>query len=339
MKLRLGWFVLLLALVVPAAGCGGSAKETASLTATIPFPSGAVFYPLYVAEGRGYLEEEGIEIAVQAVDGSDATLQQVLAGNADIALSSAGNFMQAVQRGADLVSIYTLYQGNVFSIQTPVDSPIESIDDLSGKTLGVGALGGGETPFARAVMAASGLKEGEDYKLLAVGDGGPASVAMDKGEIDAYAGAFPDIAIMRLRGLDIRNVVPPDFQSLFDSLFVMKRDFVEENPEVIEGLGRAMAKATVWGFENVEGTVDITSKAYPEEAEDRGFTIALLKETQALFKLPPGADGKYGYAVPESIDFYMDFLVAQGELEEPLDQDIFLNDYVDAYNDFDEEAL
>jgi NitT/TauT family transport system substrate-binding protein len=350
MKLRWPLLALLLGAVLAVApGCGGDDDEGAAagdgetqrLTATIPFPSGAVFYPLYVAEENGYTREEGISLQVQPVDGSDAGIQQVLSGQADIALSSAGNFFQAVQRGADLVAVYTLYQGNVFSIQTPADSDINRPEDIRGKTLGIGSLGGGETPFARAVMAAAGLEEREDYKLLAVGDGGPASVAMKNGDIAAYAASFPDVAIMRLRGLELKNIVPEDFASLFDSLFVMKRDFVEDNPDVIEGLGRAVAKATVWGFENQEATIEITSKKFPEEAEDKEFSLALLRETQSLFELPEEADGKYGIAVPETVDFYIEFLIEQGELKEAenLADAIVANDYIDEYNDFGEEDL
>lgn len=354
-------FLLLmaLALALVAAGCGGDdddesagqeagttaattgeePRETLELTVTIPFPSGVAFYPLFVAEDRGYFEEEGLSVDVQPVDGSGATLQQLLAGSADVALPSPGPFMQGVARGNDLVSVYTLYQQNVFSVQTLADSDVQSLADLEGQTVGVGALDGGETPFVKAALSEeAGLEEG-DYKLLAVGDGGAASVALRRGEVAAYAAAFPDVATMRLRGLDLRNLLPETFQSFFDSLVVVESSFVEDNPEAVAGLGRALAKATVWGMENPEGVLDITGKSFPEENEDRDFTLALLKETQSLYELPDGAEGRWGEAREEAVERYMNFLVEQGELEQPVDTDIFVNDFVDQYNDFDEAGL
>ena len=356
MQVRALLILLVAALTAIGAGCGGDddgaadqtpattattteERETIELTATIPFPSGVAFYPLYVAQARGYFEEEGLSVKVEPVDGSGATLQQLLAGNADFALPSPGPFMQSVARDADLISVYTLYQQNVFSVQTLDDSEIQSLADLKGKTVGVGALDGGETPFVKAALAeAAGLKEG-DYKLLAVGDGGAATVALQRGDVAAYAAAFPDVAIMRLRGLELRNLLPDDFQSFFDSLVVVQRDFAADNPDAIAGLGRALAKATVWGLENPEGVVDITSKAFPEEADDREFTIALLKETQSLYELPGGEDDKWGYAEPGAVERYMSFLVEQGELKEPVDTGIFVNEHVDEYNDFDRGGL
>jgi hypothetical protein len=55
--------------------------------------------------------------------------------------------------------------------------------------------------------------------------------------------------------------------------------------------------------------------------------------------LPPEAEGRWGYADPASVERYMDFLVEQGELEAPVDTEIFVNDFVDEYNDFDKSAL
>jgi NitT/TauT family transport system substrate-binding protein len=322
-----------------AATTGEEPRENVELTVTIPFPSGVAFYPLFVAEDRGYFEEEGLSVDVQPVDGSGATLQQLLAGSADVALPSPGPFMQGVARGNDLVSVYTLYQQNVFSVQTLADSDVQSLADLEGQTVGVGALDGGETPFVKAALSEeAGLEEG-DYKLLAVGDGGAASVALRRGDVAAYAAAFPDVATMRLRGLDLRNLLPETFQSFFDSLVVVERSFVEDNPEAVAGLGRALAKATVWGMENPEGVLDITGKSFPEENEDRDFTLALLKETQSLYELPDGAESRWGEAREEAVERYMNFLVEQGELEQPVDTDIFVNDFVDQYNDFDEAGL
>jgi NitT/TauT family transport system substrate-binding protein len=346
MRVRAILLLLLGTVLLVGAGCGGDdddegagGDETTSLTVVIPFPSGAVFYPLFVAQENGYFAEEGIEVTVEPVDGSGATIQQLAAGQAQVAVPSPGPFMQAVARGEDLRSVYTLYQSNVFSVQVAANSEIQSLADLEGKTVGVGALDGGETPFVKAALKeAADLDEG-DYELLAVGDGGQAVVALNRGDVDAYASAFVDVAIMKLRGVELRNILPEEFQNFFDTVFVFKSDFADDNPEVIEGFGRAIAKGTVWGLDNAAAVVDITSKSFPEEAEDKEFTRALVEETTTLYELPEEADGQWGYSVPDFVERYMNFLVEQGELDEPVETDIFSNEHVEAYNDFDEDEL
>lgn len=343
------WVAALVSLALVAAACGddgdegtdgdGQGAEIIELTATIPFPSGVVFYPLYVAEARGYFEEEGLSVTTEPVDGSGQVLQQLLAGQAQIGLPSPGPFMSSVLEGADLVSVYTLFQSNVFALVAPGDSGVDELSDLAGQTVGVGTIEGGETTFVKALLSQEAGLEEADYDLLAVGDGGTATVALQRGEVAAYAAAFPDVAIMRLQGLELRDLISEDFRSFFDSLVVVERSFLEENEEAVAGLGRALARATVWGLENPEEVIGITSQSFPEETDDRDFTLALLIETQNLFALPVEAEGRWGYAVPEAVERYMDFLVEQGELEEPVDPSIFVNDYVEEYNDFDDSDL
>ena len=309
--------------------------DLTELTATIPFPSGAVFYPLFVAEDLGYFADEGLTVSVEALDGSGAIMQSILSGQAEVGLPSPGPFLQGVNEGADLLSVYTLFQSNVFALVTLADSGITSLEDLEGQTIGVGTIDGGEVPFVRAMLSQeAGLEEEDDYELLPVGDGGTAAVALEDGEVAAYAAAFPDVAILKLRGLDVVDLISDDFASFFDSLFVMQREFVEENPQIVEGFGRAIARATQWGFDNPDDVIDITSQEFPEEAEDRELTQAFLDETIALFELPPEADGQFGYAVPEAVERYVGFLVEQGELDTAPDTSVFVNDFVAAYNDF-----
>jgi NitT/TauT family transport system substrate-binding protein len=347
-KLLIGAVIgLMTALIAIGTGCGGDddddgggGGETTELTGTIPFPSGIVFYPLYVAEDKGYFAEEGISVEVQPLEGSGPVIQQVITGQADFGLGTPSDTMSAVLEGADLTSTYTLYQSNVFSVVTETDSEVGSLADLEGETIGVGSKEGGETDFLKALLSAEhGWQEGENYELLAVGDGGSATVAIEGGDVPAYAASFPDVAIMRLRGLDLRNIVPPDFQGFFDSTVVWQSDFVDENPELMAGFGRALAKATIFGLENPEETLDITAKAFPEEAGDREFALALLKETQSLFELPPSADGQYGFADPAAVEGVTNYLVETGQLPEAPPGDIFINEFVDEFNNFDEDEV
>jgi NitT/TauT family transport system substrate-binding protein len=335
------------ALLATAAGCGGddesgggdSAGETTAITVTTPFPSCLAFFPLYVAIERGYFADEGLDVSVEPLDGSGAAIQAVQADRAQIAMPSPGPFMQAVERGSELQNVYTMYQGDIFSVVVSGDSEIQSIEELESTKIGIGSPDGGEVAYVKSLLLEAAELEEADYELVTVGDGGSAAVALERGDVVAYSAAFIDIAIMRERGLDLRALTDPDYPTGIDSLAVAKDEWVEGNEDAVKGYGRALAKGTTWALDNREGTVDVCAESFPDETSDRDFALAFLDEVVTLTNLPPEADGQYGYSPVGSLERYRDFLVEQGELEEPVDLEIFNNDFLDDYNDFDAADL
>lgn len=315
-----------------------SPAEQVNLTAILAAPSGIAFYPLLVAEAKDYYGPN-VSINVEAADGSGAALQQVLAGQADICVCSPGPSLKAVEGGAELTSVYTLYQSDVFSLVTTPSTGVTTAEDLRGKTIGVDAVGAGAESWVVPLMAASGLEVGVDYQILATGPGAAPISAFERGEIQAYAAAFIDTAVLRLRGLEMETVQLPGSEFFFDATLVMKKEFVDANPEVIEAIGRGVAMATVYGGDNPEEVLEIIGNIFPDEVEDMPFAEALLAETQALYALPPAADGQWGYSVPLRHDALILALVEQGYLSEPVSPTFFDNQFVPAYNDFDAGAL
>jgi len=337
--LTLAGALVLLSFVSACGGNGGEAGETTSITAASPFPSCLAFFPVYVADERGYFADENVDVTVQPLDGSGAALQAVLADRAQVAMASPQPFMQSVEDGSELQTFYTVYQGDIFSVVVPEDSDVQSVDDLAGATVGIGSPDGGEVAYVKSLLSeAAGLDEG-DYELLTVGDGGSAAVALERGDVDAYGAAFIDIAIMRQRGLELRALSDPDYPSGIDTLQVAKDEWVDDNEDAVRGYGRALARATTWAVDNREETVDICSQSFPDETSDREFALALLDEVITLTELPDEADGRLGYSPVDSLEPFRDFLIEQGELESEVDLGVFNNDFLDDFNDFDPADL
>ncbi|UOY02248.1 ABC transporter substrate-binding protein [Blastococcus sp. PRF04-17] len=319
-------------------GDGGSdGGSTTELTAIIPFPSGISFYPLFVADDRGYFGD--VSVNVESAEGTAASLQQVLTGQADMCLCSPGPVMQAVAEGEDLVSVYTLYQSDVFALVTEAGEPISDIEELRGQTIGVDSREAGAESWLVPLLSAEGLQLDTDYQLTAVGSGATPIAAFERDEIVAYAAAYVDVAIMELRGFQTEKVDVPGSDVFFDATVWMRGDFVEENPDVVESVGRGLAMATAWGQDNPEGVLEITGEEFAEEVSDMEFALALVEETEALWQLPDSADGQWGYSDPDRVQGLIDAFVEQGYLEEEIDAGVFTNDFVEAFNDFEASDL
>jgi NitT/TauT family transport system substrate-binding protein len=310
----------LLAGLAVAAALAGAASAQTKITVAIPNPSALNVHPMTTAIGEGYFAEEGLDVTIEAVNGSASVLQTLAAGQAQIGEPGPGPVLAARARGEDVVFLYNLYPKTGFGLVVREESDVQSVEDLKGKVIGVGTADGAEVGFTRGIMSSIGLEEGEDYEFLTVGDGGTAAAAFLNEEVDAYAAAVVDTVIIESRGIDLREITPDAFLGYFANGFAAMRPFIEENPEVIKGFGRAIVKGTRFGMDPAnEAKVLEHAGAYnPQEAEDEDFARAVLKAVSGRM-VSVDETRPWGYLPPEDWQKWHESVVATGTIEKPLD--------------------
>lgn len=319
-------------------GCGaagGSENSKGGLTQielTRASTSCIIVFPLISGIEQGFFADEGIDLKLNSVDGSPAVAQTLLTGQADIGLVGIGPYLSAEADGGDLTMVYNQFARSLYRVVVPEDSDIDSPAELRGSTIGVGTLDGGEAALARGVLDAQGFEEDRDYTLLAVGDGGGAVAAFERGEIDAYAAAISDMAIIGSRGVTLEDITPDEFLSFFGSGYAVRNELVKNDPETVKGFGRAIVKATEWAQENPEKAVDDCEGYAPEEVQDTDFALDYFSDVQETFTPLDGQ--KYGYYPPKGWKAWEDSMLESGELDKPLDDldSVYTNEYVDYYN-------
>ncbi|MSU90800.1 PhnD/SsuA/transferrin family substrate-binding protein [Rhodobacteraceae bacterium 2CG4] len=327
----------LAAAAISAAGLFGSAAAQTDITVAVPNPSAITWAPMWAAIGEGYFEEEGLNIDVQAVDGSSQVLQAMSAGQAQIGAPGPGPVLGARARGIDVVFIYNLYPKSVFGLLVKSDSGYATPTDLKGKVIGVGTADGAEVSFARAILNDAGMEEGTDFTFLPVGDGGTAAVAFLRGDVDAYAGAVSDAAILANRGLELTEITPEEYLAYFGNGYAVLADYMAENPEVVEGFGRALVKGMRFISDpaNEETALDHMAAGNPQEGEDRAFASALLAAaSERMTPTDAYIDKGFGYQPPEHWETWQKSLLSSGDLEAPFDDLAagYTNEMIEGWN-------
>lgn len=322
---------------ISLAGFAPAALAQTEITVAVPNPSAITWAPMWAAIGEGYFADEGLELDVQAVDGSSQVLQAMSAGQAQIGAPGPGPVLGARARGLDVVFLYNLYPKSVFGLLVRAESDITEPTDLRGTVIGVGTADGAEVSFARAILTENGMTEGEDYTFLPVGDGGTAAVAFLRGDVDAYAGAVSDAAILANRGLELREITPDAFLGFFGNGIAALQSYIDENPAVIEGFGRALVRGMRFLDDpaNLETALDHMTAGNPQESEDREFAAALLAAVVGR-STPTDAfiDQGFGYQPPEHWEAWHQSLLASGDLDAPMDDltAVYSNDWVAGWN-------
>lgn len=323
--------------LIATMGAGTPLLAQTELTVAVPNPSAITWLPLWVAIGEGYFEEEGMTLQVEAVDGSGQVLQAMAAGQADIGAPGPGPVLAARARGVDVKFIYNLYPKSVFGILVPAESDDQTPEDLRDTTIGVGTADGAEVSFARAILSDLGMEQDSDYTFLPVGDGGTAAVGFMREEIDSYVGAVSDAAILASRGLELREITPEEYLAFFGNGFAVMESFIEENPELVEGFGRALVKGMTFAGDpaNLEVALDHAAAGNAQEGEDRDFAAALLLAAhERMTPTDAYIDQGYGYQPPEHWEAWHQSLLDSGDLSEPLEdlEAAYTNEFVEAWN-------
>lgn len=315
---------------------GPAAAQTVTPVVFVqPSPSAINSFPVFVAIGEGYFADEGLEVRVESINGSGAVLQALAAGQAQFGRPGPGPVLAARSRGVDAVFIYNVASRSNFGLVVLEDSAVRTPADLAGKVIGTGTADGAEVAFARNILLGAGMTAGTDYTFLTVGDGGPATAAFSRGDIEAYSASSADAAILNQRGLPVREITPPEYMSYFGNGIVAMGETVRDQPELVEKFGRAFARAHAFALDdaNRDTVLGHLATANPQESEDAAFASALFDVVRSK-TVPIDASKGLGFQPPEAWKEWHDSLVATGDLSAPLDDlsAAYTNDFVEVWN-------
>jgi NitT/TauT family transport system substrate-binding protein len=141
------------ALIAALAATGAWAQDSVRLQ--LKWVTQAQFAGYYVAEAKGFYDEENLDVTILP-GGPDIAPEQVIAGGgADVITTWMPAGLAARERGVPLVNIAQPFKNQGLSMVCRKDQGVESTADFPGKTLGVWFFGN-EYPFY-AWMAKLGL--------------------------------------------------------------------------------------------------------------------------------------------------------------------------------------
>jgi ABC-type nitrate/sulfonate/bicarbonate transport system substrate-binding protein len=120
--------------VLPALAFGdGAAAQTLKKIAIGDVAPIAVGWPSFVASAKGFYKREGLDPQITYVGNVANTVQQMVGGSFDIAVSTFDTGIRAIAKGADAVLIAGLITKYPYSIM--VAKNVDKVSDLKGKRI------------------------------------------------------------------------------------------------------------------------------------------------------------------------------------------------------------
>jgi ABC-type nitrate/sulfonate/bicarbonate transport system substrate-binding protein len=357
---------LLVSLVMVLAACGGAGTETTATTAApaptttaatattegettttaeaAPVPESDVLRviidtpPDFANASRFYwmeqLEERfnavGVEVEISILEGSDAALRTIVAGQADLNIGALGAAVRLIAATGEGVKVLAADGATTDYVLLAAEG-IETLDDLVGGTIGIRLPGDAGDVVTRAALAATGF-DLSTVEFIEIGGTSARVAALVSGQIDLGAAhvaeATAAMASAPLNALLFAGDVMPTW---IQSGIVATDTWIEGHPVMAQMVVDALMDTNRWAYDNPDEFAEYTKQALPEEDMADDLRTAAIEELIRIgyFPINGGID-------QEALESFVQVEVSTGGLEEGNVPEIdtwvdrtFLDDYLD----------
>ena len=334
--------------MVAAFAGAASAQTTVSIAWCARTVSSAAA-PFAVATKMGWYAAAGIKVELVPLPGSTDCVKLVATRDVQYGLPSIEPVAIIRPQGVKIKNYYTAYQGNIYGIVVPADSPIKRFADLKGKRIGVTSMASAGVIIARALAATHGWNPDRDVSIVVVGEAAQTAALLRSGQIEALSQfdtqyALTENAGAKLRALDEDNAAIARFPS--NGFIALEETLATRRAEAV-ALAQGYAKGTIFAMANPEAAIRILWEVFPQtKATGKTEEEALKDDIKTLEararNWPPAAGGvtKWGENSETNYAAYVDFLVKNGVLKEKVPaSDLITNELIDDVNKFDAAAI
>jgi NitT/TauT family transport system substrate-binding protein len=298
--------------------------------------------PFAVAAKMGWFKNDGIEVTVVPLAGSQATVQNVATGELPFALADVPALAAARTQGLRAKIYYSAYQGNITRLAVPADSSIRKVSDLKGKTIGVISMGSGVL-FAKAAVASAGLDPEKDIKIVVAGEGAQTAAMVRSRQVDALSQFDTQYAMVENAGIKLRMLDAGEIDHYPGNGFVALEETIRTRRKEAAAVARGYAKGTIFAMNNPEAAIRILYEVFPQarptgkdEATAIRDDIKVLQARIANWRLENAGVQRWGESSEARCAQYLDFLRKWGVIKEKLGvHDFVTNELIDEINNFD----
>lgn len=259
---------LMSAAIALASMAGAAAAEDVEIRFTLDWKIQGVHGWFYLAEEKGYFAEEGLDVTIDQGEGSAATVTRIMSGAYDAGFGDMNAIIQnaATAPEAAPVMVYQIYNQPPFAVLTKADGPVADLASLEGLKVG-GPAGSASTKLFPALAEAAGL-DVEEIEIINVAPNLQEQMLVQD-QVDASL-VFNVTSYLNIIGLGLDPEA--DFTwfpygeaglDIYSNGVMVSPELLAQNPEAVEGLVRAIARAMADVIADPQAGVDVIVATEP----------------------------------------------------------------------------
>lgn len=326
--------LLLLLCLVLLTGCGGNGQDESTndsqsndelekVKLVLDWTPNTNHTGLYVAQDKGYFEEEGLDVEI--IMPGEATAENLVAsGQADFGISYQEGVTLARTQDIPLVSVAAIIQHNTSGFASLKEQNITSPKDFEGKT-----YGGWGSPIEAAVIESLMKQENADIDEVEI---------INVGNTDFFTALEQNIDFFwiyygwtgieaEIRDIPINMIYLTDYSEKLDyytPVIITNEDHIGDNPEMVRKFLAAVTKGYTFAIENPAEAADILIEAVPE------LDAELVKKSQEWLSPKYQDDAsRWGEQKLEVWENYANWLYENNLMDKQLDAEkAFTNEFL-----------
>ncbi|KQM79935.1 ABC transporter substrate-binding protein [Xylophilus sp. Leaf220] len=235
-----------------------------------------------VPAAKGHFKQAGLDVTVDAGNGSGGTVTRVASGSYDIGFADLASLMEFHANNPEApnkpVAVMMVYNNTPASVMALKKSGITKPADLAGKKLGAPVFDAGRRAFP--IFAKANNVGNVQWTAM---DPPLRETMLVRGDIDAITGfTFTSLLNLEARGVKAADMVVlpyPDYGvKLYGNVIIVSPKFLKEKPEAVKAFLAAFAKGAKEVLANPAAAVE-TVKARDgivnSELETRRLKLAI----------------------------------------------------------------
>ena len=250
--------ILLVLLLLSASGSVAQTEKKTSVS-LIYEAIAATNATLWLAEDARLFQKYGLDAKIVHARGA-IPVQALVSGSVEFGAFSGSSTVAAALAGSDIVFVAAKGNFAVMSFWVRLDSPIKSLAELRGKTIGVTRAGSATHTIGRLALKSAGLTD-RDVKYLHHGGLPESFASLDQGIVDASMGSPPRPGFKEL--VDLSSLKIPFLQGAIE----VQRSFLQNRRETVINLLKAYVETIKLAKDKPELAIAAISKRMRVPAE------------------------------------------------------------------------
>ena len=301
-----------------------SPKQSATLR--LDWLASGYHVPFFLAQERGYYQQEGIDLQIFDGKGSTTTIQVVANGTDTFGAANLTTMALGVARGMPLVAVAGLIQRSPDSVISLADAGIKSPKDLEGRRGGFVPTSASDRIFP-AFAKATGI-DAQKITKLQMESSARYSVLLQRNADFVIGWSFTDAYKIGKQ----KPIAPPMLfadhgVNVLSIGLVVSKDVLAKSPGLVKGFVSATMKGLAETIGSPEAAVDATMKARP--SADRDALLEAAQKLTSFIHTERSASKPLGWMAREDWDESKRILVEYLGMSDTVSVDaLFSNEYV-----------